>query len=457
MANFTLARRDSYLEYLHAGVKQDTQHYVLLPFTCIHFSQTIYSSKMKRKCPEARRGILLASHTGNPFISIHMLPVTSLLISQTGSVLSQLGSKSENTVRFETFHRWWPRTGNLPAKARLSIYLETHVLQILILSQGCHKRKCKFQLLSQLHRNKLCERCFLCRSLEICKSCFKCPGLISCEPQGSNSTQKGLHPPLPVETQLGQITNCHKQLYKSPQKPRPCGGPVSAGEQKCSWTGSKSKFTGVLQPAIFGTQTQQPVETCLGSEHLEHLPKHRVIQNGDTRDNKNLPTGRGLGHLHRFQGRILPYTNSQSVQEVHAFSYPGPILPVQGPNLWSVHSTHGVHSGGQRDQTDGLTEGYKAISLIHQFLDDWLVRTTSHQTCLQHTPTLVAFCRELGWLVNKEKSELDPKQVFNFVGYQCDLREDKVKPTPVLADLNRQDIVKFCPVRCTRSGSSCPT
>ena len=25
MSNFTLARRDSYLEYLHAGVKQDTQ------------------------------------------------------------------------------------------------------------------------------------------------------------------------------------------------------------------------------------------------------------------------------------------------------------------------------------------------------------------------------------------------------------------------------------------------
>ena len=26
---------------------------------------------------------------------------------------------------------------------------------------------------------------------------------------------------------------------------------------------------------------------------------------------------------------------------------------------------------------------------IHQYLDDWLVRTTSHQTCLQHTQTLV--------------------------------------------------------------------
>ena len=72
-----------------------------------------------------------------------------------------------------------------------------------------------------------------------------------------------------------------------------------------------------------------------------------------------------------------------------------------------------------------LQEGIR----IHQYLDDWLARATSHQTCLQHTQTLVALCRELGWLVNKEKSELEPKQVFNFVGYQFDLREGKVRPT----------------------------
>ena len=30
---------------------------------------------------------------------------------------------------------------------------------------------------------------------------------------------------------------------------------------------------------------------------------------------------------------------------------------------------------------------------IHQYLDDWLVRATSHQTCLQHTQTLVALLR----------------------------------------------------------------
>ena len=162
------------------------------------------------------------------------------------------------------------------------------------------------------------------------------------------------------------------------------------------------------------------METYLGPEHLEHLPKHRVVRNGDPRDNKNLPTGRIVGNLHRFQLRILPHTNSQSVQEVHAFPQ-FKALPVglsTAPMEFTVVAKEVKLMAVQR----GIR--------IYQYLDDWLVRATSHQTCLQHTQSLVALCRELGWLVNKEKSELDPKQVFNFVGYQFDLEEGKVRPTP---------------------------
>ena len=327
----------------------------------------------------------------------------------------------------------------------------------------CHrvatKERRKSQLLLPLHRNKICERCFLCRSLEFCKYCHKCPnccykstcrgkvtsvlgevGSSGFESKSSHSTQRGLHPPLPVQTLFNQVTNCHKQLCQPTKTVPSLGGTVSAGEQKCSGTGSKPKLTGVLKPAIFGTQTQQPVGTYPGPEHLEHLPKHRVVQNGDPRDNKNLPTGRGVGHLHRLQGRILPYSNSQSVQEVHAFSHPGLVLPVQSPTLWSVHSTYGVHSGGQRGQIDGLAERYKNPPV------------PSHQICLQHTQTLVALCRELGWLVNKEKSELDPKQVFNFIDYHFDLSEGKVRPTPECWQTLTDKILSIlsgpvCPVR----------
>ena len=89
---------------------------------------------------------------------------------------------------------------------------------------------------------------------------------------------------------------------------------------------------------------------------------------------------------------------------------------------------------------------------IHQYLDDWLVRASTLHTCLQHTQTLVTLCQELGWLVNKEKSELAPKQVFNFVGYQFDLKEGKVRPTEerwqALTDKIRSMMSDpVCPVR----------
>ena len=76
-----------------------------------------------------------------------------------------------------------------------------------------------------------------------------------------------------------------------------------------------------------------------------------------------------------------------------------------------------------------LMASHKGIR-IHQYLDDCLVRATSHQACLQHTQSLVRICQKLGWLVNLEKSELVPKQIFDFVGYQFDLRAGRVRPTP---------------------------
>ena len=140
--------------------------------------------------------------------------------------------------------------------------------------------------------NKACERCFLCRSLEFCKYCHQCAncchkstcrgkatavlgemGSSGFESKGSQNTVRGLHPSLLVQTQPIQVTNGHKQLCQVP----PFGGTVSADKQKRR-TCSKPKFTGFLQPAIFGTQTQQPMETYPGSEYFKHLPEHRVVQ-----------------------------------------------------------------------------------------------------------------------------------------------------------------------------------
>ena len=88
----------------------------------------------------------------------------------------------------------------------------------------------------------------------------------------------------------------------------------------------------------------------------------------------------------------------------------------------------------------------------HQYLDDWLVRATSHRLCLEHTQVLVTVCQKLGWLVNMEKSELVPKQVFNFVGYQFDLESGQVRPTLDWWQSLQEKILKLlslpaCPVQ----------
>ena len=89
---------------------------------------------------------------------------------------------------------------------------------------------------------------------------------------------------------------------------------------------------------------------------------------------------------------------------------------------------------------------------IHQYLDDWLVRAKSPQTCLRHTQMLVKICQDLGCLVNLEKSELEPKQVFNFVGYQFHLKSGRVRPTPdrwqsLQGKIQALLLLPACPVR----------
>ena len=92
---------------------------------------------------------------------------------------------------------------------------------------------------------------------------------------------------------------------------------------------------------------------------------------------------------------------------------------------------------------------------IHQYLDDWLVRATSHQTCLQHTQTLVALSRTR---LAGEQGEVRTGAKTGFQLSRLPVRPQggqRQTHARSLADLTRQGIVN--PVRCVRSGSSCPS
>ena len=72
-----------------------------------------------------------------------------------------------------------------------------------------------------------------------------------------------------------------------------------------------------------------------------------------------------------------------------------------------------------------LTRGIR----LHQYLGDWLIRAQSQEEAQKNTQTVVDLTQSLGWIINQEKSELKPTQLFSFVGYEYHLDSALVKPT----------------------------
>ena len=72
-----------------------------------------------------------------------------------------------------------------------------------------------------------------------------------------------------------------------------------------------------------------------------------------------------------------------------------------------------------------LTKGIR----LHQYLDDWLIRAQSPEEAQVNTQAVVDLTQSLRWIINQEKSELKPFQVFSFVGYEYHLDSALVKPT----------------------------
>ena len=66
---------------------------------------------------------------------------------------------------------------------------------------------------------------------------------------------------------------------------------------------------------------------------------------------------------------------------------------------------------------------------LHQYLDDWLIRSQTQEEAQVNTQAVVDLTQSLSWIINQEKSELKPTQVFSFVGYEYHLDSALVKPT----------------------------
>ena len=267
---------------------------------------------------------------------------------------------------------------------------------------------------------KVCEKCFLCHSIVLCSTCNKCQkcclksacrGQTSklsanlagsgCRSENSSNPEGGLHPPFSDPAKSHKVSHSRKLLCQSPQEQLPDGGITSAYRQKCCRISAQSDLPRVFQPAVFGTQTQQQVETNTGPEQSEPLSQGGEIQNGDTGNHQDIPPTRGVGHLNRFQGRLLPHSNTGTIQEIPEIFHPRPDIPIQSTTFRSVHSTLGVHCSSKGGETDGHAQGYKNPPVPRRLVGEGqippgLSPTYSGPSKNVPRPRLAGECRKVG-------------------------------------------------------------
>ena len=132
-----------------------------------------------------------------------------------------------------------------------------------------------------------------------------------------------------------------------------------------------------------------------------------------------------MGDLAGFQRRILSHPYSPPVEEVHEILSQQTSVPVHCPSLRVGHSSSRVHQDSQGGETYGSEQGYKNPPVPRRLVTE----SPFEGNWSPSYPSSVVSLPRTGLAGQHKKSELNPQQVFTFVGYRFDLLTGRVLPT----------------------------
>ena len=240
--------------------------------------------------------------------------------------------------------------------------------------------------------------------------------------QSSKFTTTWLSSRLQNSTKIVKNSAHFERISQQKQRWRPprgsSGHAFKEGDNSCQ----KTHNSGILQQTISGTQTHETVETSDRFKYVKQPFTCTDIQNGNSRIYQEVDSKGGVGHLNRPHRRLFPCLNSSTISKISEISNNFQFLALPfGVATAPLEFTCIVKEVKLIVQARNLR--------IHQYLDDWLLRSPIKEQCLKDSENLVKLVQELGWLINFQKSELVPTQKLDFLGYHFDLQRGLVFPT----------------------------
>jgi hypothetical protein len=233
----------------------------------------------------------------------------------------------------------------------------------------------------------------------------------------------GTQAPLPiVTTSLSQSPSC-AFTRKPIKKAGIVGRNRSAGVQ-ARIRNSLRWRSRLLLPHVHRSKEVRKVQASDRSQIIKSACDLHSFQDGVRSDSAQTTSGGRLGGVHRPLRRLFTSSHSPGLKKVPALLYSGQDqfrALCFGLNVAPKVFTKMLQPVAQYLRLRGIR--------VHRYLDDWLITASSPEMALQHTQETIDLLSTLGWLVNKDKSELVPSQNIVFLGMGIDFASGLVRPS----------------------------
>ena len=176
--------------------------------------------------------------------------------------------------------------------------------------------------------------------------------------------------------------------------------PVSSVKER-NRKGGKCKISWVLQSPVPSTQASPKVEASHRPKQAQHFSTRRKVQNGNIRT--SLIPGEWVSSIDLSDAYLhIPiHPNSRKYLR---FCYKSQVFQFASLPFGLATAPQVFTMIVKEVKLMALSRGLG----VHQYLDDWLIRTQSQEEAQVNTQAVVDLTQSLGWLINQEKSELKP-------------------------------------------------
>ena len=197
---------------------------------------------------------------------------------------------------------------------------------------------------------------------------------------------------IPFKTKSGQIP--FDSIREQGPSKRPSSGhlyPVSSVKER-NRKGGKCKISQVLESPVSSPQASPKVEASHRPKQAQYFSTHRKAQNGNSRVHHDLPDSRGMCIVDRPGGRYLHIPIHPNSRKYLRFCHRSQVfqftsLPfglATAPQVFTM-----------------IVKEVKVMALsrrlrLHQYLDDWLIRSQSQEEAQVNTQAMVDLTQSLG-------------------------------------------------------------